>query len=141
MLSGQVRRQTLCGPLNRANLSPNGFGFSVGAGIISTRVPSGRAPSSSMRTSAVMLNPRNQNLIHIIAADAVLCQQFYASFAAPARARPGRELWVAARDGIRDNSPSYSAEKSPAVLANANGERESLEAETRQTNIETSPPA
>src|SRR6266481_1894124 len=93
-----------------------------------------------MRTSAVMLNPRNQNLIHIIAADAVLCQQFYASFAAPPLARPRRQLWVAARDGIRDNSPSYSAEKSPAVRATANLERASLEAGTRQTNIETSAP-
>src|SRR6266446_10221486 len=61
-------------------------------------------------------------------------------FPAPLPTPPGHQLWVAARDGIRDNSPSYSAEKSPAVRATANLERASLEAGTRQTNIETSAP-
>src|SRR5882672_9434494 len=77
---------------------------------------------------------------YIIAANAVLCQQPYPSFPALPPVPPGHQLWVAARDGIRDNSPSYSAEKSPAVRATANLERASLEAGTRQTNIETSAP-
>src|SRR5713101_5695620 len=62
-------------------------------------------------------------------------------FPAPLPTPPGHQLWATARDGIRDNSPSYSAEKSPAVRATANPERAAPVAETRRTNIETSPPA